>query len=76
MNEPGLERKVDIYFEEKIVDWYKKANEGRYKYKRHEAVQCTQEHFGTSKDAVDYFKSWEGFSLVCLNLNSYKDFSL
>jgi len=37
---PGIDEYIDVYFEERIVDYYKPFDDGRFIRIRHEAVQC------------------------------------
>jgi hypothetical protein len=48
VDDPELPKYVDIYFEEKIVDWNKPASE-RVLRRRIKAERCTAEHFGPSE---------------------------
>jgi hypothetical protein len=76
LNQPDLDRYLDVFYWEETVDWNKFETREHKQGLRHEAEECTLDHFGDSALDKQIFKTWTGFSLVCLNLNSTKHIKL
>ena len=58
---------IDPYFVQESANWYKPANDGRFKSKRVEARPCKVEDFGEDDRGLSkkIFADWAGFLLYC-----------
>jgi hypothetical protein len=55
---------IDMFFTTESKDFTKPFAQ-RKTEERIEAKQCTQDDFGNEPILLEYFKSWEGYSLIC-----------
>ena len=59
---------IDVYYNQVEVDWERGLKDGRYKYRRVEARQCTAQDFGNDT----MYNSLKGYSLICPEINDFK----
>ena len=76
LSDPEMYRYIDIKFVNQFVDWTKPADAGRYTNKYFKARPCEQKDFGTTPDSVDIFHTWDGFTIVCPEIEDGDGFTI
>ena len=75
--DPELQRYIHVNFMQRRDNWFKKVGEGRFEKTEIPARMCTKEDFikvyNDKKIGELKFKEWNGFYLICPDLDEDQD---